>query len=142
MAMMGVFILLILSLLASVPLLGYLIGRRRGGAFFVARQRPGLVAFYRVLLIGGSLCLFFCIVMVFSDPAPGVVGSMAMGFAGLAGVFVLEMLLIGLGLFGGFVFSGRHYPPGHCQRCGYNLRGNVSGRCPECGKPISETIAP
>ena len=24
-------------------------------------------------------------------------------------------------------------PPGHCQRCGYNLTGNVSGRCPECG---------
>ena len=25
--------------------------------------------------------------------------------------------------------------PGHCQRCGYNLRGNVSGVCPECGEP-------
>jgi hypothetical protein len=24
-------------------------------------------------------------------------------------------------------------PPGHCQKCGYNLTGNVSGRCPECG---------
>ena len=24
-------------------------------------------------------------------------------------------------------------PPGHCQRCGYDLTGNVSGRCPECG---------
>lgn len=23
-----------------------------------------------------------------------------------------------------------------CLKCGYNLRGNVSGRCPECGKPI------
>ena len=23
--------------------------------------------------------------------------------------------------------------PGHCQRCGYNLTGNVSGVCPECG---------
>lgn len=25
------------------------------------------------------------------------------------------------------------YPPGHCQTCGYNLTGNVSGICPECG---------
>ena len=25
------------------------------------------------------------------------------------------------------------YPPGHCQKCGYNLTGNVSGVCPECG---------
>lgn len=24
-------------------------------------------------------------------------------------------------------------PAGHCQRCGYDLTGNVSGRCPECG---------
>jgi rubrerythrin len=27
----------------------------------------------------------------------------------------------------------RRIPPGHCQRCGYNLTGNVSGVCPECG---------
>jgi len=26
-------------------------------------------------------------------------------------------------------------PPGHCRTCGYNLRGNVSGVCPECGTP-------
>jgi hypothetical protein len=25
------------------------------------------------------------------------------------------------------------YPPGHCQRCGYDLTGNESGICPECG---------
>lgn len=23
-----------------------------------------------------------------------------------------------------------------CVRCGYSLTGNISGRCPECGKPI------
>jgi hypothetical protein len=27
----------------------------------------------------------------------------------------------------------RRPPPGHCQHCGYDLTGNVSGRCPECG---------
>ncbi len=25
--------------------------------------------------------------------------------------------------------------PGHCRQCGYNLTGNVSGKCPECGNP-------
>ncbi len=30
----------------------------------------------------------------------------------------------------------RGVPPGYCQKCGYNLTGNVSGRCPECGTPI------
>ena len=24
---------------------------------------------------------------------------------------------------------------GHCK-CGYNLKGNVTGRCPECGTPV------
>jgi hypothetical protein len=30
---------------------------------------------------------------------------------------------------------------GHC-RCGYNLTGNVSGICPECGEPITTEAAP
>ena len=30
------------------------------------------------------------------------------------------------------------YPVGHCQTCGYDLTGNVSGRCSECGKEIDE----
>ncbi len=32
--------------------------------------------------------------------------------------------------------SRRRYPPGHCVRCGYNLTGNTSGLCPECGTSI------
>lgn len=31
------------------------------------------------------------------------------------------------------------YPHGHCQTCGYNLTGNVSGRCPECGVHTNES---
>ncbi len=27
-------------------------------------------------------------------------------------------------------------PKGHCQKCRYNLTGNISGICPECGTPI------
>ena len=30
-------------------------------------------------------------------------------------------------------YLDRRIPPGHCQRCGYDLTGNVSGRCSECG---------
>lgn len=26
--------------------------------------------------------------------------------------------------------------PGHCRKCNYNLAGNTSGVCPECGSPI------
>ncbi len=28
--------------------------------------------------------------------------------------------------------------PGICGRCGYNLTGNQSGRCSECGEPITQ----
>ncbi|MHC4066865.1 MAG: hypothetical protein ACYSUI_20505 [Planctomycetota bacterium] len=30
----------------------------------------------------------------------------------------------------------RRPPKGCCQGCGYNLRGNVSGVCPECGESV------
>lgn len=26
--------------------------------------------------------------------------------------------------------------PGHCRKCGYDLTGNISGRCPECGESV------
>jgi hypothetical protein len=29
-------------------------------------------------------------------------------------------------------------PPAARLRCGYNLTGNVSGVCPECGRPVEE----
>ena len=32
------------------------------------------------------------------------------------------------------VIRGR-IPPGHCAKCSYNLTGNTSGVCPECGTP-------
>ena len=28
----------------------------------------------------------------------------------------------------------RRHAPGLCQRCGYDLSGNTTGVCPECGK--------
>jgi predicted Zn-ribbon and HTH transcriptional regulator len=31
----------------------------------------------------------------------------------------------------------RRFPPSHCQRCGYDLTGNMSGVCPECGLAVS-----
>jgi len=32
--------------------------------------------------------------------------------------------------------------PGHCQHCGYNLRGLYEKRCPECGMPFGEDCSP
>ena len=39
---------------------------------------------------------------------------------------------------GPLIREGRpFYPPGHCQKCGYDLTGNVSGVCPECGTEVA-----
>ncbi len=40
------------------------------------------------------------------------------------------------------VFQGRLNPASNpdvplCTRCGYNVTGNVSGVCPECGTPVA-----
>jgi hypothetical protein len=32
----------------------------------------------------------------------------------------------------------RRLSKGHCRQCGYNLTGNVSGICPECGTRFRE----
>ncbi len=32
------------------------------------------------------------------------------------------------------IWKRRVKPPGHCRRCDYDLTGNESGRCPECGE--------
>ena len=52
--------------------------------------------------------------------------------------------LLCVGLFCGITwyfartYSARRYPRGHCQGCGYDLTGNVSGRCPECGREVGD----
>ncbi len=33
-------------------------------------------------------------------------------------------------------FARRRIAPGCCEVCGYNLHGNISGICPECGTPL------
>ena len=42
-----------------------------------------------------------------------------------------------------FYRDRRRIPSGHCPRCGYNLTGNVSGVCSECGdsnRPTPEAV--
>ncbi len=55
-------------------------------------------------------------------------------------LMTLTVIVISFGLTAsGFYRShGRVYPAdaGVCCKCGYNLTGNVSGRCPECGTDI------
>ncbi len=41
----------------------------------------------------------------------------------------------------GIVAYRKRVPKGHCRCCGYNLVGNVSGICPECGNKFGDQVA-
>jgi hypothetical protein len=65
-------------------------------------------------------------------PAPGdqpldqLLGHPNFGLAGSAALCFLA-----------FLSTKRREPePGHCRACDYDLTGNVSGRCPECGTVV------
>jgi hypothetical protein len=94
-----------------------------------------LVAF---LLFGGVLfpTIVHC---VFAWPPPTLLQKLVVGVFPLAGV----VLFFGAPAFGylwsklyvGSVNRGCSADP-TCRECGYNLTGNVSGICPECGAEV------
>ena len=66
-----------------------------------------------------------------------------------AGLFVISEILgdplLVLGMWSGIVtllwiierkYRRRPVPLGNCPACAYDLTGNVSGTCPECGTPF------
>ena len=48
------------------------------------------------------------------------------------------LILIPVGAITGMLWylDRRRSRPGHCEDCGYDLTGNVGGRCPECGAAV------
>ncbi len=54
----------------------------------------------------------------------------------------VSLLLLPVALCALLWLRRRRALPGHCQHCGYNLTGNVSGRCPECGQPVESGGVP
>jgi len=67
------------------------------------------------------------------------------GGGGFAVTLLLNALIVPLALGGAWGASRGRYrraarmASGHCVKCGYDLRGNVSGKCPECGERKATT---
>jgi predicted RNA-binding Zn-ribbon protein involved in translation (DUF1610 family) len=57
--------------------------------------------------------------------------SVPLGFDSWLLVMIAAITLMGL-----FIPGKTKYIKGLCATCGYNLTGNVSGTCPECGEKI------
>ncbi len=84
-----------------------------------------------ILISGTTLSLLIAAASVWLWPM--LLGTPAVGFAffapALAGVFAsvaIPTLLV-------WRLGRKRVETGHCQ-CGYDLTGNVSGKCPECGR--------
>jgi hypothetical protein len=97
-----------------------------------------------------------CIIALLATLSRGIVDTMARlimenlypediisFFPYFCGTFVL-VFLVTWGLLCGLIFVRRRYWPvyqeGLCAKCGYDLRGLVEPRCPECGTPFDSPI--
>jgi hypothetical protein len=76
------------------------------------------------------LCLIMWLVQVQQGSSQDVMGPEAIWIA-----------VSWLSVWGGARIRARLHRPreGVCPTCDYDLTGNVSGRCPECGKPVKTT---
>jgi len=84
-----------------------------------------------ILIVEGSVCVGIMVVM-HELPVPPVFALAAL----FVSVFVVAYLLAQVIYFALRVGAVEDGDP-RCRSCGYNLTGNVSGRCPECGQPIA-----
>lgn len=71
---------------------------------------------------------------------PGCFVGIVTGMGMLAGLAVL-LWAFGPGIILLFMYETRRRLKGHCRTCGYDLTGNVSGICPECGSPCCDPAA-
>lgn len=97
-----------------------------------------------VTLVGGAAVAAWEIVAYIRIWWP-VVGLDPVALSGLAIGVALPLLSSAIGAAGLVFLSARIdralRPEPHCRKCGYNLTGNVSGACPECGQAITQERA-
>ena len=78
-----------------------------------------------VLIVSGGMALLAAAILARALPSPwkSVVGA-GLVAAGLCLLYLVERPALG---------REERRRRGLCVRCGYDLTGNVSGTCPECG---------
>lgn len=107
----------LLAVVLSGAVGGCLVGLTLGlvCAALISKRRPAQVTMW-LLAVVSPVVVASAIV---GHSALIVLGAPALAFASTCGILnrVLKEL----------------YPSGFCQNCGYDLTGNVSGVCPECG---------
>ncbi|UCE59550.1 MAG: hypothetical protein JSU63_19165 [Phycisphaerales bacterium] len=90
----------------------------------------------------GLLVVILILLIVEFPSVAGVVYIFQRFLPGVPTIHMLLALFIGFGLLSAAVLfiwwrHTRRPPPGYCRKCSYDLTGNTSGVCPECGTRIT-----
>jgi protein-S-isoprenylcysteine O-methyltransferase Ste14 len=117
------------------PAIVYCVGIRRGGEMFRSCVSANLRTYYRfyaVMVILAPVVLGASEYLPASDALSvlfvlGVIGLLAFAVTGLLALVLMHQMLNWIGV------DGRE-DRGECLQCGYDLTGNVTGVCPECGE--------
>ena len=99
----------------------------------------GLIVFTVVLITAVTVGLYLIPYIGLKNIHPLAPRVVCATLGLVIGALILGVALLIVTLAPAAVLLWRHRPrrpPGHCGQCGYDLTGNVSGRCPECGSPI------
>lgn len=113
--------------------------RAATGFWSAVHRHLRVLVFSLVLVVAGGAAVVFAVVM--ACLLPTWLGLPLAGLLGIAGGSVI--LLSSLFSITGVclivietIWGPTEFPAGRCQKCGYNLRGNTSGVCPECGTAV------
>ena len=114
--------------LAIMPAVVYLVIRARTLTMLFASLGVDTLLMMSILLVLARMFRFSCFF---------VAGKLSGGYKPHIDFFpTIVITCTSLALLLWSKFRVRRIPPGFCQVCEYNLTGNVSWRCPECGTPI------
>lgn len=69
-----------------------------------------------------------------------IASGLVLGVIGLPVTIILYALLLVLSATLWWFLPVVYETPGLCRRCGYDLTGNISGKCPECGSAIDQVV--
>ena len=123
---------ILLSMVCSLSYVGQSLYVRldRGSIFFSTQPNPQPEGWSLAFSRSAPRFLF--------NMFPSVVGSPPrIDWRGYFPLWI-PLALVGLMTFALWWRERRPFPPGCCRTCGYDLTGNVSGRCPECGGALRD----
>jgi hypothetical protein len=117
-------ILLVLQVIRSLcPLVGLLIGAAYRGRWYALTRLPVVVAYFVIWGLPPTVRIdqtFSCVGWVVGPMVGFLLAMDGLRNSGLTAA----------------PSEAQQNPIPNCPACGYNLTGNLSGICPECGTPV------